>query len=406
MTNEFIFNVLSQFTKLEHVRLDLETSDTDNENRSDNLALQVKRTCLQTSIPTLKTVNGEQLIVGGEVSDNHQEMVEKEEEEKPAILFYSIDNIIEHVFQYYLHLKQELSQFQQEKSSAPIENDDIDFDQLDNEYQSVIRKSLLKHLPHCRSVHQCKSMVRQAKFHLFSTFMKQAMKTLAKRNEENIELLNSIENTCESQFYNLFSQKYDVCFSLPGDNEENIHEDDSMMTLVNTPDLTRHDDDSIIMEMDRRSRRRGGEFSFNSPPSSTSTTTAIETIVDAPPPYHIRFYRTICKFIPILHWLPSYRHHWWDLKNDVLAGLTVGVMLVPQSMAYSLIVGLPPVYGLYTALLPLIIYSSWAHRTSWPLVPRPSPHSWWHRVSTLWYKAIRYQSKSRSLSCTLHLHSC
>ena len=44
------------------------------------------------------------------------------------------------------------------------------------------------------------------------------------------------------------------------------------------------------------------------------------------------------------------------LQKDVAAGLTVGVMLIPQAMAYAVIAGLPPIYGLYGALVPLLIY--------------------------------------------------
>ena len=40
-----------------------------------------------------------------------------------------------------------------------------------------------------------------------------------------------------------------------------------------------------------------------------------------------------------------------DLRPDAIAGLTVAVMGVPQAMAYALIAGLPPVYGLYTAII-------------------------------------------------------
>ncbi len=43
-------------------------------------------------------------------------------------------------------------------------------------------------------------------------------------------------------------------------------------------------------------------------------------------------------------------------RGDLAAGLTVGVMLIPQAMAYALIAGMPPVYGLYASLVPLIIY--------------------------------------------------
>ncbi len=44
------------------------------------------------------------------------------------------------------------------------------------------------------------------------------------------------------------------------------------------------------------------------------------------------------------------------LRKDVTAGLTVGVMLIPQAMAYAVIADLPPIYGLYGALVPLLIY--------------------------------------------------
>lgn len=59
--------------------------------------------------------------------------------------------------------------------------------------------------------------------------------------------------------------------------------------------------------------------------------------------------------IPILNWLPSYKKEW--LKGDLGAGLTVGVMLIPQGMAYASIAGLPAVYGLYASIVPIIIYA-------------------------------------------------
>jgi len=63
----------------------------------------------------------------------------------------------------------------------------------------------------------------------------------------------------------------------------------------------------------------------------------------------------IKKIIPILEWLPNYKRKY--LKDDVSAGLTVGVMLIPQGIAYAMIAGLPPIYGLYTAMIPQIIYA-------------------------------------------------
>jgi sulfate permease, SulP family len=46
-----------------------------------------------------------------------------------------------------------------------------------------------------------------------------------------------------------------------------------------------------------------------------------------------------------------------DARADLAAGTTVGVMLVPQGMAYALVAGVPPIYGLYAALAPLIVYA-------------------------------------------------
>tara|TARA_R110002073_G_scaffold279026_1_gene442849 strand:- start:89495 stop:91210 length:1716 start_codon:yes stop_codon:yes gene_type:complete len=61
------------------------------------------------------------------------------------------------------------------------------------------------------------------------------------------------------------------------------------------------------------------------------------------------------KIFPILDWLPNYKLSY--LKGDLFAGLTVGVILIPQGIAYAIIAGLPPIYGLYTALVPQLMYA-------------------------------------------------
>ncbi|MBT8186994.1 MAG: solute carrier family 26 protein [Croceitalea sp.] len=61
------------------------------------------------------------------------------------------------------------------------------------------------------------------------------------------------------------------------------------------------------------------------------------------------------RYLPILDWLPKYKSAY--LSGDIAAGFTVGIMLIPQGMAYALIAGLPPVYGLYAALVPQLIYT-------------------------------------------------
>jgi high affinity sulfate transporter 1 len=59
--------------------------------------------------------------------------------------------------------------------------------------------------------------------------------------------------------------------------------------------------------------------------------------------------------LPILGWLPSYRREW--LLPDILAGIAVWAVMVPEGMAYSDIVGVPPIMGLYTIIPPLIVYA-------------------------------------------------
>ena len=61
------------------------------------------------------------------------------------------------------------------------------------------------------------------------------------------------------------------------------------------------------------------------------------------------------QYIPAFDWLSNYKKD--NFKGDLSAGLTVGVMLIPQGMAYAMIAGLPPIYGLYASTLPLIIYA-------------------------------------------------
>ena len=61
------------------------------------------------------------------------------------------------------------------------------------------------------------------------------------------------------------------------------------------------------------------------------------------------------RIFPFLHWLPHYNKRW--VAKDIVAGLTVGILLIPQGMAYAMIAGMPPVYGLYAALVPILVYA-------------------------------------------------
>lgn len=56
----------------------------------------------------------------------------------------------------------------------------------------------------------------------------------------------------------------------------------------------------------------------------------------------------------IVEWLPKYRKH--DILGDIIAGITVGLTMMPQSIAYASLAELPAQYGLYTALMGSFIY--------------------------------------------------
>src|SRR5215510_6454908 len=60
--------------------------------------------------------------------------------------------------------------------------------------------------------------------------------------------------------------------------------------------------------------------------------------------------------LPIQDWIASYRRDW--MLPDVLAGLAVWAVMVPEAMAYAGIVGVPPIMGLYTIVPPLVAYAA------------------------------------------------
>ena len=62
-------------------------------------------------------------------------------------------------------------------------------------------------------------------------------------------------------------------------------------------------------------------------------------------------------FVPRLPWTSS--HSKDDFRDDIFAGLTTAVMLVPQAMAYALLAGLPIEVGLYASTIPIFVYAFW-----------------------------------------------
>ena len=63
----------------------------------------------------------------------------------------------------------------------------------------------------------------------------------------------------------------------------------------------------------------------------------------------------IKSYLPITEWLPAYRRA--GLRGDIMAGLAVWAMTVPQALAYAGIAGVPPIYGLYAVPLAMVAYA-------------------------------------------------
>ena len=61
------------------------------------------------------------------------------------------------------------------------------------------------------------------------------------------------------------------------------------------------------------------------------------------------------RYVPALDWGRSYTRD--TFQNDMIAAVIVTIMLIPQSLAYALLAGLPPEAGLYASILPIILYA-------------------------------------------------
>ena len=73
------------------------------------------------------------------------------------------------------------------------------------------------------------------------------------------------------------------------------------------------------------------------------------------------------EIVPAYGWTRNYERE--DLSKDISAGFVVAVMLVPQGMAYALLAGLPPIYGLYASTVPAVIYALFGSSKHMPVGP-------------------------------------
>ena len=74
------------------------------------------------------------------------------------------------------------------------------------------------------------------------------------------------------------------------------------------------------------------------------------------------------RYLPFLKWWPQVSRK--TVKADFIAGLTGSVLALPQGVAFAVIAGMPPEYGLYTGMIPAIIAALFG--SSWLLVSGPT----------------------------------
>lgn len=72
------------------------------------------------------------------------------------------------------------------------------------------------------------------------------------------------------------------------------------------------------------------------------------------PPQESWSKKLLKKRFPIASWLPNYTKN--DILADIISGLTVGLTMMPQSLAYAGLAGIPPEFGLYTAFIGSFTY--------------------------------------------------
>ncbi len=77
--------------------------------------------------------------------------------------------------------------------------------------------------------------------------------------------------------------------------------------------------------------------------------------------------RSLARYLPILTWGRAYTRS--TLAQDLIAALIVTIMLIPQSLAYALLAGLPPEAGLYASILPIMLYALFGTSTTLAVGP-------------------------------------
>lgn len=101
--------------------------------------------------------------------------------------------------------------------------------------------------------------------------------------------------------------------------------------------------------------------------------------------------RYLRSLFPFWDWIFHYNLTW--LFGDIIAGVTVGFVVIPQGMAYALLAKLPPEYGLYTSFVGFILY--WAFATSKDITVSATFHNIYFMLTMLDWNRCRYEYNCR-----------
>jgi len=143
---------------------------------------------------------------------------------------------------------------------------------------------------------------------------------------------------------------------LPTPSTSTLHDDKDEDVEVDVPGMSMHESAIIARRWDRRrSQLMPVQDPYGDADESTSLARSIINAYCTARSLAAAAKRIFLYLFSVLSWMPKTNRN--SLKADMVAGLTVGVMLIPQSMSYANIAGLEYKYGLYTSVVPLIAYA-------------------------------------------------
>lgn len=268
----------------------------------------------------------------------------------------SVEDCVEAVFQYYSSLLGHL------QTSVDASSDyNVDFETFYRKLSNLIRNKLLN----C-SKEQWREIVIVAKFNLHYQYLLALYKFYRDEFEESKTNQQPNKQYYEHQFYEkiLAQLKQEMKMSrqmlsdfspsckFRVDSEKTNEGEETKETIAkdenNMPIFSFHERDDYVEDDESDDEEY---LKHNIQPREYE---------------EIPTWKKILKYVswvfPPIDWFPEYaknaKKDWQTyILGDVLAGLTVGVMLIPQGMAYAMLAGLDPIHGLYASFIPIIVYA-------------------------------------------------